>query len=361
MGEMSFVKFWSAPADRAPRILLVRLGAMGDVIQTLPVASALKRRFPESFLAWAVEGRWSPLLDSNPHVDSVIEVPLKTWRRNIGSLAAWRRLTGCLSSLRGQDFDLALDCQGLVKSASLARASGAVGAAGLARDLLREPVAESLYDWRVPTDAIHVVDRYLRLASFASGMPVSQKPEFPIPEGTIQSFLPDRYLLASPQAGWGSKQWPTDHYARLVTELWHRYHMPMALDCAPGGTALADEIATQTPPGATICHESTLPQLIGATRKAVAVVGVDSGPMHLAAALGKPGAAIFGPTDPQRNGPYGGTMTMLRTPDAETTYRRDLSPAAAMHACHPDQVIEALEPILESSAPDAAGTLQSVG
>jgi len=142
-------------------------------------------------------------------------------------------------------------------------------------------------------------------------------------------------VLASPLAGWGAKQWPLEYYAKLADRLRRECGMPLVLD-APDSL----------PVEGAWTHVSTLAGLIYATRRATAVVGLDSGPLHLAAALGKPGVGIYGPTDPARHGPYGGTISVLRSPGAMTTYRRVAEPDPSMRQITPDQVFEALVPIL---------------
>jgi heptosyltransferase-1 len=167
--------------------------------------------------------------------------------------------------------------------------------------------------------------------------------EFPLPQGECSAALPaGDFVLATPVAGWGSKQWPGRHYARLAGLVHGGLGMPLVLDCAPGDVGYVQEIARWAPPGSAIVHASTIPQLIGATRRARAVLGVDSGPLHLAAALSKPGVAVFGPTDPARNGPYGGTLTVLRSTTAATTYRRDADVSSAMSSISAEQVYEEL-------------------
>ena len=143
------------------------------------------------------------------------------------------------------------------------------------------------------------------------GLPACFPPS-PLPAGTPEGQLPETdFVLASPLAGWRSKQWPGEHYATLAARVRSELGLPLVLNAPPGVTF--PEIPQA------MLHTSGLPGLIHATRRAAAVVGVDSGPLHLAAALGRPGVAIFGPTDPARNGPYGNTVRVLRSPSAVTS------------------------------------------
>lgn len=325
---------------------MVRLGAMGDVIQTLPAAADLRARFPDASIAWAVDSRWAPLLRDNPHLDRTIPIPLRQWRQERGSLSTWGAAGRLLGELRTSEFDLAIDFQGLLKSAAVAALSRARCILGFERVLLREAVAELLYNRRLASDERHVVARYRALAWFGSGSLPSGEAQFPMPEGTASQELPVRFVLASPEAGWGLKQWPGEHYSALAGRIWEQHGVPLVVDCAPGREAIAERIRRAAPPGAVIVHPSTIPQLITATRLAALVVGVDSGPLHLAAALGKHGVAIFGPTDPERNGPCGDGIQVVRVPGAETTYKRHEKPGQSMWACGPDLVYELLKPSL---------------
>ena len=334
----------TAAAEPPGRILIVRLGAMGDVIHTLPAAADLRRRYPRARIDWAVESRWAPLLQENPHIDAVIPLPLRRWRREKLRPRTWRDGSAEAKSLRAAGYELALDFQGLLQSAIVAKLSGARRVIGFERRYLREGAAALAYSGQIVPLAAHVVDHYRELAASGEAPGSMDLAVFPLPVGQPRAGLPERFTLASPQAGWGSKQWPAEHYSELAALLWDGHEMPLVLDCAPGQEAYAEEIARRAPPQATVVHPSTLPQLIAATRQARAVVGVDSGPLHLAAALGKPGVALFGPTDPERNGPYGKTLTVLRAASAETTYKRKATPAASMRALSPQTVYRNLQP-----------------
>jgi heptosyltransferase-1 len=316
----------SAAAQPAPRILVVRLGAMGDILHTLPAVASLKQAYPGSRLTWLVEPRWAPLLEGNPFVDRLALLR----RGSAASLfASWR-------DLRTEPYDFAVDFQGLIKSAVSAWSAKTRQIFGFDASQLRERAASIFYTRRTLATSAHVVDRNLELAAAAGAK--DQPALFPLPPGSAQADLPATdFVLASPLAGWRSKQWPIEHYAVLARRLRQELGIPLVLDGPPGGIPHVPD---------TIPHESSLPGLIFATRRAAAVVGVDSGPMHLAAALGKPGVAIFGPTDPARNGPYGGSLTVLRSPHAVTTYKRGAEIDPSMIAISPDQVFAALRTAL---------------
>ena len=314
------------------RLLVVRLGAMGDILHALPAVAWVKAKRPDWQLTWLVEPRWAPLLESNPALDRVIHFQ----RESLGGLWESRR------TLRAAGFDAAVDFQGLMKSAFPAWASGARERFGFDAPLLRERFAAAFYTHKTRSDAAHVVDLNLDLAAACAGVPADSAPRvFPLPPGTPSAGLPaGDFVLASPLAGWASKQWPMEHYGALAARLREELGIPLVLD-GPSGADFSQA-------GSAIPHYSTLPQLICATRRAAAVVGVDSGPLHLAAALGKSGVAIFGPTDPARNGPYGGSLRVLRAPAAQTTYKRGAAIDASMRSITPAEVFDALRAILAS-------------
>ena len=311
------------------RILLVRLGAFGDILHTLPAAATVRANSPGAHIAWIVEHRWQALLESNPDIHEVITLD----RASIGGLLNTRR------ELRARAFNAAIDFQGLLKSALTARASGAKNISGYSRDAAREPLAALLYSRSTTPTSKHIVDRHMELANFATGP--KRRVEFAIPQGREEAPLPDRFVLASPQAGWGSKQWPLENYAELGRLLRDRLDLPLVLNTAATAPAL---------PG-TLPHVSGLPGLIDATRRAVAIVGVDSGPLHLAAALRKPGIALFGPTDPARNGPYCDTITVLRDANQPISYQRSTATDPGLAAITPVRVLEALEGNLRAYYP----------
>jgi heptosyltransferase-1 len=269
-------------------------------------------------------------LEANPTVDRVLHFQ----RKSLAGLRETRRM------LRACGFDAAVDFQGLLKSAIPAWASGARDRFGFDKSQLREPQAAMFYTRRALSESAHVVDRNLDLAAECAGVAADKAPRvFPLPAGTPSTGLPaGAFVLASPLAGWGSKQWPMAHYGVLAARLRDELGIPLVLDGPPGTDFSAIEAA--------IPHYSSLSELIYATRRAAAVVGVDSGPLHLGAALGKPGVAIFGPTDPARNGPYGGSLRVLRTPGVQTTYKRGAEIDASMENISPGDVFDALRAIL---------------
>jgi heptosyltransferase-1 len=309
-------------------MLVVRLGAMGDILHTLPAVRALKLGHPALRLTWVVEPKWAPLLAENPFVDRVLLLR----RESLLGLMATHR------ALRRSAYRFAVDFQGLLKSALVAATAQPLRIFGFDASQVRERAAAVFYRYKISSTAVHVVDRNLDLA-VAAGALCDGPPVFPLPPGKAEGELPaGDFVLASPQAGWASKQWPLAHYRALAALLQAEMGMPLVLN-GPPGAPFAD-IAPA------VAHYSALPGLIHATRRAAAVIGVDSGPLHLAAALAKPGVAIFGPTDPARNGPYGNSLRVLRSDSAVTTYKRGGTIDQSMQNISPARVFEALRATL---------------
>ena len=286
---------------------------MGDVLHALPAVADLKRGWPETRLSWLIDPRWLPLIEGNPDVDETIPFDRRSWSS----------LRYALRKLRTTTFDAGVDLQGLLKSALMLRASRSRLRYGFAMGELRERLAAMFYDRRIATAGPHVVDRNRELAQ-AAGSSTNGPARFHIPPGSPEGSLPDAaFVLANPHAGWPAKEWPLENYAPL-------------------GGRLRDELGVEL----VLNSGSFMPSLAGlihATRRAAAVLGLDSGPTHLAAALNKPGVALFGPTDPARNGPYGDSFTVLRSPAARTSYKRAAEPDASLVSLTVDEVFCALK------------------
>ncbi len=316
-------------------ILAIRLSAMGDIIHTLPAITTLKKSFPDQKLAWLVAPRWMPLIEGNPFIDEII--PLD--RRNI---AHARETLGRVRALKAET---AFDFQGLLQSAIVGRLARPKALYGFAKSVAREPFAALLYTHSIPVKGPHRVERAVQLAAAAGAQTLSF--EAWIPPGSPEGDLPVHpFVLTSPFAGWPGKEWPLPAYEALG-QLLNQQGLDLVANVpkskAPNVGALKHVRV----------HSSDLPGLVDATRRAEAIVGLDSGPLHLAAALGKPGVGLYGPTDPALTGPFGGSMSVLRTRNVETTYKRHDEIHASMREITPEQVAAAL---LDSIRRHASGT-----
>ena len=305
-------------------ILVIRLGALGDILHALPAVATLKASFSRHNLVWLVARKWVPLLAGNPVISELIPFD----RTDLHSLRDLRRT---LHALRPE---LAIDFQGLVQSAIAGRAARPERFFGFDRSVAREPLASLLYSDAVRVTGPHRIERNIQLVQAAGASQVSW--ETWLPGGTSEADLPSgSYVLASPFAGWNSKQWPIKFYDQLGLQL-AKQGLQLVLNVPPERRRDLNNLYHAT------VHSSSLPGLIYATRNAAAIVGVDSGPLHLAAALKKPGVALFGPTDPAQTGPFQSPMSVLRHPEALTTYKRGRATHASMEAITVGEVVEAL-------------------
>jgi heptosyltransferase-1 len=302
---------------------MVRLGAMGDIIHALPAAASLKLSFPNRRLVWVAARKWLPVFEGNPYLDEVI--PFE--RKSVAGLAeTWKRL-------RQIHPGVAIDFQGLIQSAVAGRISRPDELIGLDKTLAREGAAAFFYTKPIHAVGPHRVERCLQLAAAAGATQLTE--EAWLPAGEAEGGLPDSpFVLANPFAGWVSKQWPIEHYRDLAKRI-QGQGLTLVVNVPE---SKAEELRAF--PELRV-HSSSIAGLIDATRRAQAVVGVDSGPLHIAAALKKPGVAIYGPTDPAQTGPFKSPMKVLRATTA-TTYKRDNEIHPGMRAISPEQVANAL-------------------
>ena len=322
------------PSREPQSLLVVRLGAMGDIVHALHAVSALRNALPVTRIGWIVEERWVELLcakDSprsgprdagRPLVDVVHAVNTKSWRKALLSLQTRREIAAAFRTIRRQGYDMAVDFQGALKSAVFARWAGASQVLGMQNP--REAPARWFYRQRVPIAAGHVVEQYRALAEAIAGRPLQQPAvEFPedhrseamIAEKLVQAR--GDFVLISPGAGWGAKQWPPRRYGEVARALARDGLRPL-VNFGPTENELAAEVAAASGSSA-VRVECSISELIALTRRARLFIGGDTGPLHLAAALHVPVVAIFGPTDPARNGPYGTRSVVLRHPSSRTS------------------------------------------
>ena len=338
------------PTLAAPRrILIVRLGSMGDIIHALPAAAALHERFPDCEIDWLVESRWRELLEGNPCLARVVAVDTLAWRKQPLSVDVWSMLRKTIMGLQERRYDYALDLQAALKSAVACRLSGAREIIGFERPWLKEAAGSALYTRRIKTHAAHIVDANLALAA-ALGAALSPV-RFPLPTDdatSLPAWLPGNgYAVLNPGAGWRSKCWPPEHFASLADTLADELALPSVLNCGPGEEPLAQQVQQacrrQKPP----IYSGNLKGLMALLRRSRLMVGPDTGPLHLAAALGVPTVGLFGPTDPGRNGPYGRLHRTLRPVGVATSYKHSSEEGAAMRSITPEKVMHTIRELLK--------------
>jgi heptosyltransferase I len=281
------------------RLLVVRLGSLGDLVHTLPAVSAIHRTYPAVEIHWLVDAPHRDFLSLVPVLTSVVVLRDRT-------AGAWLAARG---ELRALDLDVALDFQGLLKSAALARLSGARRVIGFTRRAAREGMAAPFYSERVDAETgHHVIEKNLALAG-ALGV-TSDTLEFPL--ASVASAAADAirasgvtsYALINPGAAWPNKRWPPASFGQIARLLRDRHGLPSIVLWGPGERSLADDIVTSSGGAAQAAPETTIRDLVALARHARLILSGDTGPLHIAAAVGVPAVGVFGPTNPKRNGPW---------------------------------------------------------
>ena len=339
-----------------PRLLIVRLGSLGDILHALPAVASLRAAFPEARLDWVVEERWKDLIEFNPDLSNTITVSTQAWRAALDQRGTWREVRTAVASLRDAHYDAALDFQGLLKSALLARLSGARRRIGFGADWVKEAAAAMFYTEHVdPPAGVHVVEMNLALARAAGAenavikfpLPTRPEDEAYVEEELRAHHLNDFFIL-SPGGGWGAKRWPLDRYALLHNALARERGWRSFLNAGPGEEPLVNEFMAQARVVHPVHFPLTLRQLVALVRRARLLVTGDTGPLHVAAAVGTPLVALFGPTDPVRNGPYGGRAVVLHNREqAVISYKHEDTPSAALLAITVEEVLGATRRVLE--------------
>ena len=328
------------------RILIVRLGAMGDVIHTLPAVEMLREAFPHSHIGWLIEERWAELLCApessrrgacsalRPLVDEVYTVNLKAWGKSPLSIATLQKVATVWNDVRALRYDVAIDLQGAIRSAVLARWSGARAVYGAAQP--RESPASLWYTRKVIATGRHVIEQnisvvrevienHTRMArettSAASWveLPRDSRAEERIGKQFTELAIGE-FAILNPGAGWGAKRWPAERYGEVAGGLAGR-GLRSIVNYGPGEEELARTVEEMSG-GAARGLRCTITDLIALTRRAQLFVGGDTGPLHLAAALRVPVVGIYGPTDPARNGPYRTRSIVLRSAESVTSHAR---------------------------------------
>ncbi len=354
------------PQEKFERLLVVRLSAMGDVIHTLPAVYALRLAFPQAFIGWLIEERWAELLCApgfsrrgtrsplRPLVDEVHTVNLKSWGRSLYSISTAQRIATVWNDVRGAHYDIAIDLQGAMRSALLARWSGALRVYGAAEP--RESPASLWYTQKAIAHGRHVIEQNLSVAEAITGGRAklsppdisSQLPRDSEAEARIEQQLAGRgigdFAILNPGAGWGAKRWPAERYGEVARALADR-GLGSILNYGPGEEELV-RVAEATSGGIAQGMRCSITELIALTRRARLFIGGDTGPLHLAAALRIPVVAIYGPTDPARNGPYGTRSVVLRRPESMTSHARRAAADDGLLAIRSNEVVVAANTLL---------------
>ncbi len=338
---------------------MVRLGAMGDILHALPAVTALRLAHPEWEIDWVVEPRWRALLSvtdaegrgpGQPVVDRLYFAPTKEWRHSPLRAKTASEIRVLRSQLRGIPYGAVIDMQGAIRSAVIGRMAGCARLIGEAAP--RESPARWMFTEHVATHGAHVIEQDVELASAVAGdvlAPVAPLlPVDPAAEAWCDALLHASgtrpVALVNPGAGWGAKRWPVDRYAAVACGLIER-GFRILVNAGPGEEQMADMIVRGTS-GAAIPLATSLEQLIALTRRIALCVAGDTGPLHLACALGRPVVGIYGPTDPSRNGPFGTRFKVLRSPLSRRDHTRHPEPEAGLLTIAPEDVLRAADELL---------------
>jgi heptosyltransferase-1 len=334
------------------KILIVRVGAMGDVLHALPAVTALKTARPDWEIDWVVTPNWSPLLvDGVGHGPVVRRAPLaetKQWSKAPASPATLRSIFELRRALRSESYDLAVDMQGTLRSAVIGRMSGAAKFVGYSDP--REPLAARFYRTQIERRGRHVMEQGAALLSEACGVPLQagdvELPHEEWADHWAEEEVGDqRTCLLAVSAGWPAKCWAVEKYGALAVKL-----KAMGMDVvvnAPRKDDAAAAAVVKASGGAARVVVCNVTGLIALIRRMTLLVGGDSGPTHLAAALGIPLVALFGPTDPERNGPRGpGRTIVLRDPSSVTSYKRATAEDAGLAKISVAEVLEAVRRVM---------------
>jgi heptosyltransferase-1 len=285
------------------RILIVRMSALGDIVHALPVLAALRRAWPDAKVDWIVDEAYASILTLAEGLNDRVIV-----RKKGGGVTGY---LGAVRHLRAQRYDVALDLQGLLKSAVWARLSGAARVIGFDRAHLREPMAAAFYsETVVPRDATHVIQKNL---SILNALKIPAGPvELPLRAAASAATTtaiaaaggPGRYAVLNPGAAWPNKRWPAERFGELAAQLRARSGLPSLVTWGPSEQALADAVVGASGGAASLAPPTPIADLAAIMRGAALVVAGDTGPLHIAAAMGAPLVGLYGPTWPERNGPW---------------------------------------------------------
>lgn len=337
-----------------PRLLIVRLSAMGDLVHGIPVLNALRNAMPNAMLGWVAEGRNADLLEGHPALDLLIRVP-RRWLKSPSAVWALRK------ELRELRFDTTIDLQCLTKSAIAAWLTAAPRRIGYAGQLGRE-ASRWLHNELVSVEAVHVIDRYLALLkplgiedpTVAFHLP--ERPEDArFAESTLQQLglTADGFAIVNPGAGWASKRWPPERYGQLARSLATQHGLAtLAVWGGPTELPLAQEIVAHSG-AAQVAPATTMTQLASLARRAAVFVGSDTGPLHLAVAVGTRCVSLHGTSLAEQTGAYGPRNRRLQVRYDDSRGRRRQGDDSAMRAIDVDMVLAKCAELLGEAEPRA--------
>lgn len=330
-----------------PRFLIVRLGSLGDIVHTFPAVAGLRNSFPPAEIIWLTHPRWVNLVASSGLATEI-------WPVDSRDLSSVRQT---IARIRAQHWDAAIDYQGLWKSALLPFLAGVPTRVGFSSETIREFGVPVLYTNRVHPRAAHIADQNGEL-SLRAGAQTSVGPvKLQVGEADRKRVCSDlaaaginTYIVLSPGGGWRSKCWPAERFGELSRKIRDELNMRCVINYGPGEEILAAAVKSASGNAEPVVYDGELGQLMALLQDAHCIVGGDTGPLHLAIALGTKAVAIFGPTNPARNGPYPPQPFVLRDPGADTTHKRETQTSPSLLKISVAQVFDAVKRHLGASA-----------
>ncbi len=321
------------------KFLVVRLGSLGDIVHAFPAVAALREQFPSSKIVWLTQQRWGALVEAAGLANEVWEVDTR-------SLASVRSLR---KRIRDEQFSAAIDYQGLWKSAALPFLAGVPRRIGFSSESVREFGVPLLYTDKVTAIGAHVAQKNGELSLRAGAAEAIWKFSLAVPDLAKQAVSNmlrkagiEEYVVLSPGGGWLSKCWPAERYGQLALRLHEEHGMKTVINFGPGEESLAERVGAAAGEAMPLLHSAGFGDLMALLQRARCVVAGDTGPMHLADALGTRVVAIFGPTDLARNGPFLAKGLVLRSRNVKSTYKREDAPHPSLLEISVDDVMKAL-------------------
>lgn len=322
-----------------PKFLVVRLGSLGDIVHTFPAVAALRETFRDGRIVWLTDRRWQGLVESAGLASEI-------WNLDTRSLQS---ISSIRKRVHDEEFLASIDYQGLWKSAAIPFLAGVSKRIGFSSETVREFGVPILYSDKVRTTETHIAEQngelslrvgaQRRIGAFSLTVPASEKEAV---NNVLYTEGGGEYFVLSPGGGWISKCWPAERYGQLALRLHTEHGIRSVINFGPGEEALVDRVIAAAGNAKPLRCSADFGILMALLQGAKAVVAGDTGPLHLADALGTKVVAIFGPTDPARNGPFFGKKIVLRAKNVASTYKRHDMPHPSLLEIGVDDVMNAL-------------------
>ncbi|HKI11935.1 MAG TPA: glycosyltransferase family 9 protein [Candidatus Acidoferrum sp.] len=321
------------------RFLVVRLSSLGDIVHTFPAVAGLRESFPSAEIIWLTHPRWLELVASSRLASEI-------WPVDSRDLVCVRRV---IQKIRGGNWTAVIDYQGLWKSATLPFLGGVAKRIGFSSATIREFGVPILYTERVACRTTHIADQNGELTLRTGATKAVGEVRLEVAEADCERVRKElgeqgttRYVVLSPGGGWRSKCWPAERFGALCRRIRCELGLPCVINYGPGEESLVASIQAASGDARPLAYDGEMGPLMALLRGAQCIVGGDTGPLHLGIALGARGVALFGPTDPARNGPYPPQQFVLRSPDAHTTYGRGDTADPSLLALSVEEVFDAV-------------------